>query len=240
MNPVIIVQARVGSTRLPGKILKTVLGKTFLEYLLERLNRVQGAKAVVVATTVGPQDDPVFDLCRRLNTPVTRGSEQDVLKRYFEAATLHHADPIIRVTSDCPLMDPAIVDRGIDFYRQNFPRYQYVSNNNEKSYPHGMDLEVFSYAALKAADAEAVKLEDREHVSPFITDHPGRFPGASFKWDRDESRHRWTLDYPEDFALLEKIISSLYPKNPQFTLEDVLQLLKRHPDWVALNAHRAH
>ena len=169
MSTAIIVQARMSSTRLPGKIMKEVLGKTLLEYQLERLARVESADKVVVATTTNESDTPIVDLCQKLGVFCFRGSENDVLARYYEAATEYQADTVVRITSDCPLIDPAVVDRVITFYINHQQEYDYVSNTfPELTYPRGMDTEAFSYQVLQEAFLEAVDQSEREHVTIFI------------------------------------------------------------------------
>ncbi|OUC13624.1 MAG: acylneuraminate cytidylyltransferase [Alkalinema sp. CACIAM 70d] len=239
MKTVIIVQARMTSTRLPGKVLKTVLGKPLLEYQLERLQRVSLADQIVVATTVNETDQPIVDLCVRLSIPVYRGSEEDVLARYYEAATQFAAEVIVRVTSDCPLIDPELIDRVIAQYQENHPRDSYVANFSldRRTYPRGLDVEVFSYQALKEANQEAFEAHQREHVTPFIYQNPTRYTLAALHGDRDYSYHRWTVDTPEDFALIRLLLEELTPVHPQFSFQDVLTLLEQHPAWIEINAH---
>lgn len=237
MNKVIIVQARMTSTRLPGKILKEVLGKPLLEYQVERLRRVRNADKIVIATTTNRTDEPVVALGGRLAIPVYRGPEDDVLARYHGAARAQEADLVIRVTSDCPLIDPGVIDRVIGFYRQQENAYDYVSNTLQRTYPTGMDTEVFPFTVLDEAYHEAVDKAEREHVTPFIYRRPGRYRIGQVIAQRDASRHRWTVDTPEDFELVRRIIEAIYPENPAFSLEDVLRLLDRNPSWAEINAH---
>ncbi len=237
MKTVIIIQARMTSTRLPGKVLKPVLGKPLLEYQIERLRRVVNADGLVLATTTNPTDEPIVELCNKLHVQCFRGSENDVLARYFYAAVAHGADVIVRITSDCPVIDPGVVDKVIRFYLDRLTDYDYVSNNLTRSYPRGMDTEVFSFKTLKDAFTEGVEAFEREHVTPFIYLRPERYRLGNVQFDRDESRHRWTVDTPEDFELIKKILESLYPSKKDFTLEDMLGLLKLHPDWIGINAH---
>lgn len=237
MKTVIIVQARMTSTRLPGKVLKEVLGKTLLEYQIERLRRVKLADEIVIATTINHTDQPIVDLCRRLHVAVTRGSEHDVLARYYEAAKLHHADVIVRVTSDCPAIDPAVIDQVIAFYRDHPGQYDYVSNSLKQSFPYGMAVEVFPFNALEEAAHEARAEPEREHVSPFLYTRPERYHIGQVVYPRDVSHHRWTVDTPEDFELIRRIIEALYPIKPEYEMQDVLALLDHHPDWVQINAH---
>jgi len=237
MKKVIIVQARMGSTRLPGKVLREVLGKPLLEYQLERLARVRSSDMVVVATTDKEQDKPIVDLCRRLGVLFFRGPEEDVLARYYLAAREFGAEIVARITADCPIIDPAVVDQVFRFYLDHAGEYDYVSNARRRTYPRGMDTEVFSFHALEEAYREARREAEREHVTIFIYEHPERYSLGGVEYHQDYSRYRWTVDTEEDFQLIEKIITALYPKNPEFTLEDCLQLLAKYPEWEKINAH---
>ncbi|MHC5737313.1 cytidylyltransferase domain-containing protein [Nostoc sp.] len=237
MKTVIIVQARMTSTRLPGKVLKKVLDKPLLEYQIERLKRVNLADEIVIATTINSTDLPIIELCNRLSVPYFRGSENDVLARYHGAAKEHHADVVVRITSDCPLIDPQVIDKVIQFYLDYRYKYDYVSNCLERSYPRGMDTEVFSFLALHQAFLEATEQPEREHVTPFINMQPERYRLTQVVYSENQSLHRWTVDTADDFELIKRIIEALYPKFPNFTLEDCLDLLKQYPDWPIINAH---
>lgn len=240
MSVVIIIQARMGSTRLPGKIMKQVLGKTLLEYQLERLSRVTLADQIVVATTSNDNDTPIVKLCTELGVAYYRGSEDDVLARYYEAATQYNAQVVVRITSDCPLIDPLVVDQVIGYYLEHQNNWDYVSNTfPQLTYPRGLDTEVFSYRALQEAYHEAVDASEREHVTIFIKRRPERYRIFNYTYQRDESMNRWTVDTPEDFELIRRIVTELYPKRPQFTLEDCLQLIESNPDWKLINAQIA-
>lgn len=236
MTTVIIVQARMASTRLPGKIMKQVLGKTIIEYQIERLRRVKQADKLVIATTGYGEEQPIIDLCKRLGVDYFRGSESDVLSRYYGAATKYGADIVVRITSDCPLIDPAVVAGVIDHFQRRHSQVDYVSNTfPELTYPRGMDTEVFSYRVLKEAYHEAVDQPEREHVTIFIKRRPERYRIVNLPYSQDVSRHRWTVDTPEDLELITRILTELYPENPRFTLEDCLDLLKKHPEWEEIN-----
>ncbi|OLP15642.1 acylneuraminate cytidylyltransferase [Leptolyngbya sp. 'hensonii'] len=239
MKVVIIVQARMTSTRLPGKVLLPVLGKPLLEYQLERLQRVTLADQVVVATTTNGTDQPIVDLCDRLGVPSFRGSELDVLGRYAGAALAFGAEGVVRVTSDCPLIDPLVIDQVIRLDREQPDDYDYVANVSElvRTYPRGMDTEVFRAERLYQADREATLEPDREHVTPYIIRHAPEERRGLVRYDRDESRHRWTVDTPEDFELIRRMLEVLIPVKPEFTLEDGLALLSRYPEWGEINAH---
>lgn len=216
--------------------MKKVLDKTLLEYQLERLFRVKQADQVIIATTDHGQEQPIVDLCQRIGVPYFRGSERDVLARYYGAANEYGADVVVRITSDCPLIDPVVVDKVISFYLTHQTKYDYVSNTfPELTYPRGMDTEVFSFQALKEAYDEAVAQEEREHVTIFIKRRPERYRIKNLTYEEDYSHYRWTVDTPEDFELVKRIITTLYPTDPHFTLEDCLTLLAQHPEWARIN-----
>ncbi len=236
MRTVIINQARMTSTRLPGKVMKEVLGKPLLEYQIERLKRANEADELVIATTINDTDQPIVELCKRLEVAYYRGSEEDVLSRYYEAATEFGADIVVRVTSDCPLIDPTVVDKVIKHYKDNRDKYDYVSNTLTRTYPRGLDTEVFSYKVLQEAFFYAKEQPEREHVTPYICWHPERFRLGNVFRHENQSQHRWTVDQREDFLLIENIIKALYPNNPQFDMTDVLILLRENSEWVKLNA----
>ncbi|XCS11519.1 glycosyltransferase family protein [Aeribacillus pallidus] len=237
MKVAAIIQARMGSTRLPGKILKKVLDKTLLEYQIERVKRAKSIDEIIIATTTKESDDQIVQLCQQLSIPYYRGSEEDVLSRYFEAATQFNADVIVRLTSDCPIIDPNVIDKVVTHYLENKDRYDYVSNTLTRTYPRGLDTEVMSYKALKRAYEEAKESAYREHVTAYIYHHPDQFRFFSVSNVKDESQHRWTVDTEEDFHLIKNILEMLYPTKPLFTFEDVIQILRSKPEWVQINAH---
>lgn len=233
----IIVQARMTSTRLPGKILKTVLDKPLLAYELERLQRVRLADQIIMATTVNATDQPVVDLCNTLGILSYRGSEQDVLSRYYEAACQYPSEVIVRITADCPFIEPALVDEVIRLYLEEPQAYDYVSNTHDAGFPVGLATEVFSFNALETAYREASQPYEREHVTPYIYQHPARFRLGHLRSERNLSHNRWTVDTPEDFELIQHILQALYPSHPQFTMDDVLTLLDQNPHWRDINSH---
>jgi len=230
-----IIQARMGSTRLPGKVLLKVCGKTMLEHLLERLKCAQRLSATIVATSTASQDDAIEGELKRLNTPCFRGSEEDVLTRYAGAARQFPADAYVRITADCPLFDPQLLDRMIERFAE--VACDYLSNILERTYPRGLDAEIFKSAVLEEANVGATRAHEREHVTPYIIEHTERFRLASFRGQEDFSHYRWTLDTPEDLQLIRAIYEALYPRNPHFSTEDVLKLLAERPELAKLNAH---
>lgn len=235
MKTVIIVQARMTSTRLPGKVLLPLAGEPMLVRLVERLRRVQRANGIFIATTTNATDDPIAALCAQLGLPCHRGSEHDVLSRYADAAHLHAADAVVRITSDCPLIDPALIDQVIAVYEEGDS--DYVSNMLPPTWPYGMAVEVFSAAALRQAHAEATQPAEREHVTPFIYWHPERYRLRHVASPVDLSHHRWTVDTPEDYELVRRLFETLIPAHPEFTQADILAVLDAHPDWMRINQH---
>jgi spore coat polysaccharide biosynthesis protein SpsF len=191
---------------------------------------------ILIATTTDPRDDAIADLCNREGWGCFRGSEQDVLDRYYQAARQRSAGTIIRITSDCPLIDPAVTDYVIAViatYHAAAPAADYASNVFPRTYPRGLDTEVFSFAALETAWQED-RSERREHVTPFLWQQPERFRQINAANPVDFSSHRWTVDTPQDFELVRRIYDHF--GSGDFAWRDVLALLDQHPDWVQLNA----
>ena len=237
MKTLAIVQARMTSTRLPGKVLLPILGKPMLSLQLERMRRSKTLDEIVVATTINAADDPLVALCKLEGIDFFRGSEHDVLSRYDAAARLFGATTIVRITSDCPLMEPDLIDQVVNVFVQGKGQLDYASNMLQRSFPLGLAVEVFSRDALEHAHREAINDAEREHVTPYIYWRPETFRLGSISHDSDLSHHRWTVDTPEDFDLVSKIFSELYPYDPSFGISEVLQLLHRHPEWSAINSH---
>lgn len=237
MNIVAIIQARMTSTRLPGKVLLEVQGKPLLEYQIERVLRSKLLNDIVIATTINDTDNPIVEFCERVGIKYYRGSEHDVLSRYYEAAKKNNADVVVRLTSDCPIIDPVELDKVINTYLTSMDAYDYVSNSLIRSYPRGMDTEVFSFKALEMTYQNATKNYEREHVTPYIYQNESIFEIKNVKYKEDESKHRWTVDTPEDFELICKIIEELYPLNRNFSLEDILNIFNLYPEWFDINKH---
>ncbi|MGN8645696.1 cytidylyltransferase domain-containing protein [Gracilibacillus sp. HCP3S3_G5_1] len=236
MKIVAIIQARMGSTRLPGKVLRKVLEKPLLQYQMDRIRHSSYLDEIVVATTNERKDDAIVDFCQQEKIHYVRGSEKDVLGRYVKAAKEAQADVIVRLTGDCPLIDVQTIDQVIGEFVSN-QNADYVSNVMERSYPRGYDIEVFSRQTLEHLDRIASRNSDREHVTTYIRDYPHQFHIVNVRHHTNYSTYRLTVDTIEDFQLIEQIIRSLAPKNPYFTLDDVIRLLEEHPDWVNMNAN---
>ncbi|MBU3126666.1 cytidylyltransferase domain-containing protein [Clostridium tagluense] len=236
MKVVCIVQARIGSTRLKGKILKKICGKTILEHDMDRLKRVKNIEKIVIATTTLEKDNAVVEEAKRLGITYFRGSEEDVLSRYYYAAKENNADVVVRVTSDCPLIDSEVTEKIITHYINSKDQYDYVSNTIERTYPRGLDTEVFSFEALEMAFNEAVMQRDREHVTPYIWDNNKYFKLAQYKNDIDYSNLRWTLDTIEDLELIETIYNFIYKEDKNyFSMNQILQLYEFHPELNNIN-----
>lgn len=227
----------MSSKRLPGKVLMTAAGKPLLETEIERLQKCRTLDRIIIATTVNAGDDPIAALAQKLGVGCFRGSENDVLGRFAGAARQSDADVIARICGDCPLIDPAIVDATVGFFLEHAKDADYVSNVLVRRLPRGMDTEVLWSRVLLEADPLTQDPYDREHVTPFIYRHPERYRLKAFVWPEDLSRHRWTVDVPEDLDLMRKILGQLYPSKPDFSMADVLALLKSRPDWAAINQH---
>lgn len=229
----IVTQARMTSTRLPGKVLLPAGGRTMLEHHVRRLETA-GAQ-IIIATTVNETDDAIVRTAAELGIPSFRGSEHDVLARFAGAAEAFGLDVVVRVTSDCPLIDGEVVARGIASFREQANPDAYVSNTLERTYPRGFDFEVFSAAALRDAAQGATDAADREHVTPYINQNrSGRVTMLSIVREGDASRYRVTLDTGEDFELIRTLIED--HGAAALSAEGIIEILDRHPELVEINA----
>ncbi|HWD80698.1 MAG TPA: glycosyltransferase family protein [Kribbella sp.] len=230
----IITQVRVTSTRLPAKVLLTVAGRSYLEHHLDRLSRT-GLPAIV-ATTTNFNDDLVVQLCNEDGFPVFRGSEDDVLSRFAGAAREHDLDGIVRVTSDCPLIDPEIVAAGVDRWRAENDPDLYISNCLERTYPRGMDFEIFSAARLYDAEQKATLKADREHVTSYLhQNRSGEMRLLNLPWSGGGSQYRLTLDTADDWKLLDALFEDFGAS--ELGCAELVAILDEHPELAALNAH---
>jgi len=233
MNIVAIIQARMGSSRLPGKVLMDLGGEMVLGRVVRRLQRSRHISKIVVATTTVPADEVIVAECDRLEVLCFRGSEHDVLDRYYQAARANAADAVVRITSDCPLIDPELVDETVEVFGDKHA--DYASNVFPRTYPRGLDTEVFSFDALDRAWREAREAHQREHVTPYLYEHPQIFKLASLSGAADYSRYRWTLDTREDLELLRAIYSR-FDGRDDFSWQEVLCLMEREPELADLNS----
>lgn len=236
MNIVVITQARVGSTRLPGKIMKKILGKTVLIHDLDRIKEMKTINKIVVATTDLEEDDIIVKAVNGYdrNIGIYRGSESDVLDRYYKAAKEFNATVIVRITSDCPLIDPKVSDLVVETFLKN--DCDYCCNTLPRTFPHGLDTEVFSFEALERVWEEAKSPYEREHVTPYIREDTNKFRRINVKNNDDLTHLRWTLDYPEDFEFITKIYERLYPKKKIFYMQDIQNVLHKEQWLVEINS----
>lgn len=233
---VAIIQARTGSTRLPGKVLLDLAGQPVLSHVVQRVRRAARVDQVVVATTARPEDRAVVRLAQREGAAVFCGSEDDVLDRTYQAARRFQADVVVRVTADCPLIDPAIVDQTIARFQAADGPWDYVATDN--SFPDGLDTEVFSVEALTCAWRKARMASEREHVTPFLYKHPERFRTLRIACQEDLSQCRWTLDESEDLEFLRALLREAEQRGTALRhLKDVRALLRQKPDLQRINAH---
>lgn len=230
-NVVAIIQARMGSTRLPGKVLANIQSRPMLWHVVERTRAANSVNRIVVATSTGPADDVIADFCHEHGFNCFRGSEKDVLDRYYQSAREYRPDAVVRITSDCPLIDPEVIDQTVQAFLAETS--DYASNSIVCSFPRGLDTEVMSFAALEAAWREATADYQRAHVTPYFYENPWRFKIFSVTADQDYSAHRWTVDTPEDLQLIRAVYSRF--ESVPFSFKTVLRLLDREPELVEIN-----
>jgi len=233
---VAIIQARLGSTRLPGKVMKEIVGKPVLWHVIHRVKASKLIDSILVATTVNDEDNKIMEFVDTLGIENFAGSEEDVLDRFYQAAKKSKADVIVRITADDPLKDPVIIDKIVKTFLENKNNVDYVSNTIKPTYPEGIDVEVFSFSALKKAWIEATSKFDREHVTSYIWRNPKKFKLMNIVNERGDLSHmRWTLDTQQDFDFIQEVFIKLYQKERIFMMDDVLDLLKKHPQISKLN-----
>jgi spore coat polysaccharide biosynthesis protein SpsF len=228
-----ILQARVSSIRLPGKVLKPILGRPMLAMQIERLGRMRGVDELIVATSQDSSDNPTEMLCHEMGVRCFRGSLDDVLDRYYLAAKAYSPEHVVRLTGDCPLADRELIGRVLDFHLAC--DYDYTSNALTPSFPHGLDVEAIRFGCLVQAWTEATLPSHREHVTPFIYENPHRFKLGSYTNNLDLSWLRWTVDESADLDLVTHLYEALYPKKPDFTTDDILAYLEEHPHLKTAN-----
>lgn len=242
MRICVVVQARMGSTRLPGKTLLPLAGQPLLARLLERVRAARVPFEIVVATTTEPADDPIVALAGALGVRCFRGHPTDLLDRHYGAARELDADVVVKIPSDCPLIDPAVIDSVLQAFLASPDDCDYCSNLHPPTHPDGNDVEVVPIAALALAHGEATRGYEREHTTPFFWDQPERFRLRNVRWEtgRDLSAtHRFTIDYPEDYAFIRAVYDELWSPNAIFGLDEILALLEQRPEIQAINARHA-
>jgi len=233
----VIIQARMSSTRLPEKIMLEVCGKSLLEHMILRIKKSKKIDKILVATTINKKDDVIEKFCKQKQIEYFRGPEDDVLSRYKLASDYLNSDTIVRICSDCPLLDSNIVDDVINIFQKG--NYDYVNNlvPLPRTYPDGLLVEVFSSKVLNESYVEAKKPSDREHVTFFMWNQPKRYNIYRLDYKEDLSKYRFNLDYSEDFIVIKAIYESLYPNNSNFLMRDIINWLNNHPEIMNINSH---
>ena len=233
VNVLAILQARMSSRRLPGKVLRPILGRPMLALQLERLRRCRRIDRLIVATSTDPSDDPIGALCEREGIGYFRGNLGDVLDRYYQAALACRPDHVVRVTADCPLADPPLIDRVVRFHIEG--NYDFTSNAIVRTFPVGLDVGIFRLAVLADAWREAKRPEEREHVTLFTRRNGARYRIGAYRDTQDRSHYRWTVDEQADFDLVRMVYERLYPVDPAFGTDEIYRLLERDPALMEVN-----
>jgi spore coat polysaccharide biosynthesis protein SpsF len=231
LKVIAIIQARMGSTRLPGKVLADIHGHAMLFHVVRRTESAKTLDRIVIATTTDPADDAIVAWCGEHKVNCFRGNEMDVLDRYYQAACQNNAEAVVRITSDCPMIDPQIVDKTVSAFLSEQP--DYASNTRVRTYPRGLDTEVMTFAALQRAWTEARRPYQRTHVTPYIYENPGLFKILSVTGEADHSAYRWTVDTREDLEFVRAVYSRL--RSEIFSFSDAMNLMKREPELAEIN-----
>lgn len=232
---VAVIQARMGSTRLPAKVMRTIAGRPMIDHVVRRTRAIEGVDEVVIATSKKPAERMLVDHVARLEgVELFRGPEEDVLSRFYRAARQFEAEAVVRITGDCPLLSPRVGTRVVQAYRDR--NCDYATNTLERTFPRGLDVAVASFEALERAHREAQTDEHREHVTVYIWSNPGLFELVGVTGDEDHSDHRWTVDTAEDLRLVRNIYGELYGDSRIFEYDEVLELLAERPEWMQINA----
>lgn len=232
MKTIALIQARMSSSRLPGKVLQDIAGQPMLGRVIRRAKQAGAIDLLAVITSTHEDDDAIEILCQETGISCFRGSLDDVLDRYYQAASHFQADNVVRLTADCPLLDPKVIDKVVQTFHQG--AFDYVSNTLECTYPDGLDIEIFRFEALEKAWKEARLASEREHVTPYIRNHPELFPLGSVKQDQDMSALRWTVDTPPDLEFVRTIYN--FFTDVEFGMDDIVKLLKGRPEITQINA----
>lgn len=232
-NILIICQARYDSIRLPGKVLREIQGKPLLWYTVKRLQLVKIPNKLIIATANSKSNQKIIEFAKKLKINFFVGSEADVLDRYYQTSKFYNGDIIVRITGDCPLIDPTIIEKGLEMFLKG--TFDYISNVHPPTYPDGFDVEIFSFQTLETAWKKAKLLSEREHVTPYIWKNPDKFKLKNFKNYENVSNLRLTVDTKDDFILISKIIEKFHDRWDQFSMEEVIQYLKANPKFLKIN-----
>ena len=247
---VTVIQARTGSSRLPGKVMLPLASKPLILRMYERVSYSRYAGKIIIAITEDESDNQLFKLCKQNNLNVFRGNSLDLIDRHYKAAKENNAEVVIKIPSDCPLIDPEIIDKVILYYINNKEKYDFVSNLHPASYPDGNDVEVMSFKSLENAWINAKKDFEREHTTPYIWENPDKFRIGNVVWETGldySMTHRFTIDYKEDYEFIKRVYDELYEENCKFSLNNILELLEKKPEikkinqmYVGVNWYRNH
>ena len=241
-NVLIVVQARMGSSRLPGKVMMPILGRSLLYRMIERLRFIKHSAQLLMATSINPADDLIEQEAVNMNVECFRGSEDNLLERHYLAALKYEADVVLKIPSDCPLIDPRVVDEVLDFFITNSNQFDFVSNLHPPTWPDGNDVEVMSIGCLKKTYEEAHRQMELEHTTPYIWENPDKFRIGNVAWSKGldySMSHRFTIDYEADYQFIKRIYEELYPLKPDFSCEDIIDLLIDKPEIYDINAQYA-
>lgn len=238
LNIVVVVQARTSSSRLPDKIMLPLAGEPLLVRMMERVLASKSVTKVVVATSTEDEDDIVEELCEDYGYNCFRGSMENLLERHYMAGLEYKADVVVKIPSDCPLIDPEIIDKVVNFYKENKSKYDFVSNLHPPTYPDGNDVEVIPMPILKITYENALMNMELEHTTPYIWERPDEFRIGNVVWETGldySMSYRFTIDYKEDYDFIKTVYDELYETNPLFTLNDILKLLEEKPEIKKMN-----
>lgn len=234
----IVVQARMSSSRLEGKVMLPILGEPLLYRMIERIKQIKHDANIVVATSTEKKDYEIAKFCHDKNITFYRGDLENLLDRHYQVGLITGADVVIKIPSDCPLIDPRIIDKVIDCYLENSNKYDFVSNLHPATYPDGNDVELMTFKALETAWKEASRPFELEHTTPYFWENPTKFRLENITWETGldySMSHRFTIDYEADYKFIKRVYEALYPKNPRFTLEDILNLISSKPAIYKIN-----
>ncbi|QEM14376.1 acylneuraminate cytidylyltransferase [Mucilaginibacter rubeus] len=232
----------MASSRLPGKVMLPILGKSLLARMIERLKMIRHEAEIIIATSETPDDDIIISEAINIGIPYYRGSLNNLLDRHYQAAKLHHADIVLKIPSDCPLIDPLIIDHVLDYFFANQNDFDFVSNLHPATYPDGNDVEIMTIACLTKAWENANRELELEHTTPYIWENPQLFRIGNVSWPTGldySMSHRFTIDYAEDYYFIERVFRELYADNNQFSCDDILNLLNQKPEIYNINAQYA-
>lgn len=236
---VIVIQARMGSSRLQGKVMLPILGQSLLARMIERLRMVKYDVTLVIATSVNEADDVLAQEADALGVACYRGSENNLLDRHYQAAQELQATVVLKIPSDCPLIDPAAIDAALEYFFAAGSRFDYISNLHPATWPDGNDVEIMTMQCLARAHQQASRQLELEHTTPYIWENPGLFNIGNIPWQTGldySMSHRFTIDYREDYEFIKAVFEALYPQNPGFSCADILNLLDERPDIMAINS----